>query len=141
VAPKAMRSMRLALLGAALLAASCAVRRPSAPAPPLPGTDACVFIRDIYSWDVIDQSTLIIYAPLSKDPYLVKLFAPVPELPFKERIGFESTGASNQLCRMDDLLVRGEAPRRIPIVALRRISSDEAKQLLKPAAKNPPAAK
>jgi hypothetical protein len=138
-----MRNTRLAfaLLLAALTGGCAATGAPAARATaPLPGTDACIFISSIQSWDVVDQSTLIVYAPLNKDAYLVKLFEPVPELPFKERIGFEDTTHSGQLCSdRDELLVRGDIPRRVPIVAVRRLTSDQVKRLLHPSAA-PPAA-
>ena len=37
---------------------------PHAPPPPLPGTEACIFTVNLNDWTVIDNSTLIVYAPL-----------------------------------------------------------------------------
>jgi hypothetical protein len=129
------RAAWLLLACAALAAAGCAIT--AAPsqraAAPLPGTDACVFIRNVYDWDVIDSSTLIVYAPMRKDPYLVKLFAPVFDLDFKQRVGFEDGDHSGMLCGNGaaNLVVGDEiGPQRVPIVAFRKLTVEQAKQLL-----------
>jgi hypothetical protein len=139
----------LALAVGALAAGGCAaMRAQSAPAAaPLPGTDACVFIRDVYDWVVVDTTTLIVYAPMRTDPYLLKLFAPVFDLDFRQRVGFEDAEHNGQLCGngTDYLVIRDETgPERVPIVAFRKITPDQAKQLLaagRPAASTPAAAK
>ena len=99
---------------------------------PLPGTDACVFLSNIEDWQVIDDSTLIVYAPLPKDAYLLKLFEPVPDLDFRNRVGFDDADHNGQICGngTDYLVLRGEVPRRVPIVAFRKLTLDQAKQLL-----------
>src|SRR5580658_10308079 len=136
------RTVRLAAALAALAAAACSTTAPGShpAAAPLPGTDACVFMSLVSDWVVIDASTLIVYAPLRKDAYLLKLFEPVPELNFKQRVGFEDSDHDGQLCGngADYLVVRDDTvPQRVPIVAFRKLSPAEAKQLL-PAAKAPP---
>jgi hypothetical protein len=135
------RAARLALGVAVLAATACATSgtgsRPAAA--PLPGTDACVFMREVSDWVVVDASTLIVYAPLRKDAYLLKLFEPVPELNFKERVGFEDSDHDGMLCGngADYLVVRDNgAPWRVPIVAFRKLTPEQAKQLL-PAPKAP----
>jgi len=137
------RAARLMLALMALAVAGCAsTAAPSArAAAPLPGTDACVFISSIDDWQVIDSTTMIVYAPLRKDAYLLKLFAPVQELDFKQRVGFEDSDHNGQLCGFgDDLVLRDEiGERRTPIVAFRKLTPDELRQLL-PGTK-PPAAK
>jgi hypothetical protein len=143
--PASIRS-RAALLILTLAAASaggCASGRASSvrAAAPLPGTDACVFIGNIYDWDVIDPSTMIVYAPQRKDAYLLKLFAPVPDLDFKQRVGFEDSDHNGELCGFgDNLVLRDEiGARRTPIVAFRKLTPEQLRQLL-PGTK-PPAAK
>jgi|SRR5580658_5285022 hypothetical protein len=132
----------VAVVLAAAMAAGCAsgAAGPHAVAAPLPGTDACVFMSAVSDWVVVDASTLIVYAPLHKDAYLLKLFEPIPELNFKQRVGFEDSDHDGQLCGngADYLVVRDDTvPQRVPIVAFRKLSPAEAKQLL-PAAKAPP---
>ena len=131
---------RSALLTLALAAASvsgCASSRAHSEraAAPLPGTEACVFIRNISDWDVIDPTTMIVYAPQRKDAYLLKLFAPVPELDFKQRVGFEDSDHNGQLCGFgDDLVVHDEiGAQRTPIVAFRKLTPEQLRQLLPPA--------
>ena len=130
-------SIRLAALPAlvlgavgALALAACATGRalPTRAAAPLPGTDACVFISNVSDWTVIDPTTMIVYAPLRKDAYLLKLFAPVPELNFKQRVGFEDSDHNGQLCgNGDDLVVRDEiSARRMPIVAFASLQGKAA---------------
>ncbi len=129
------QSARVAAVLAAAMAAGCmtgaAGSHPAAA--PLPGTDACVFMREVSDWVVVDASTLIVYAPLRKDAYLLKLFEPIPELNFKERVGFEDSDHDGMLCGNggDYLVVRDDiGPQRVPIVAFRKLTSAEAKQLL-----------
>lgn len=75
----------------------------------MPGADACVFIRNIDDWVVIDPTTLIVHAPPRKDAYLLKLFAPLPDLDFKECVGFEDSDHNGQLCGLgDDLVVHDQ---------------------------------
>ena len=144
----------MALAVGALAADGCTAMRaqPAHAAAPLPGTDACVFMRNVNDWEVVDASTLIVYAPMRKDPYLLKLFEPVFDLDFKLRVGFEDSDHDGQLCGNggDNLVIRDEVgPQRVPIVAFRKITPEQAKQLLaaarpaatKPAASKPAAAK
>jgi hypothetical protein len=115
---------------AAAAAAGCANTVPAKSAtPPLPGKDACVFTVNLTDWVVLDDSTLIVYGPVHKEPYLVKLFAPVTGLQFRQSLGFESTAHNGQLCSGDYVLARGDIPQRMPIAALRAISPEQAKQL------------
>jgi hypothetical protein len=134
---------RSAFMSLAVLAAGCATnaaapnRADTAP----PGKEACIFTATIFDWVVLDESTLIVYAPSRKDPYLVKLFAPVTGLDFRETLGFQDTAHSGQLCRGDDLVVRGGAPRRMGITSVRALSPQQAKELRAAADKSGAAAK
>jgi hypothetical protein len=118
--------LALAALAASGLRQHRAASHPAAA--PLPGTDACVFIRKVYDWVVIDASTLIVYAPLRKDAYLLKLFAPVQELDFKQRVGFEDSDHNGSCAATAAILVvRDEiGPRRVPIVAFRKMTPEQA---------------
>lgn len=115
----------------ALAAAGCAgsatdVKRNAAP---LPGTESCIFTVELNDWFVLDDSTLIVYAPMHKEPYLLKLFAPITGLGFRESLGFEDTTHNGQLCRGDYVVARGDVPQRMPIAALRQITPQQAQQL------------
>jgi hypothetical protein len=97
---------------------------------PLPGAASCLWISNIRNWDVIDASTMIVYAPMAKDAYLVKLFQPIPDLSFHERIGFEDGNHNGQICSVgDDVFVRGPFPLRVPISAVRSLTIAEVSQL------------
>jgi hypothetical protein len=99
----------------------------------LPGTPGCFWLSNFQgSWTVLNDSELIVYAPLESRPYLVKLFEPVPSLQFHERLGFENPERTGMICdgAMDDLLVPRWEPHRIPIVAVRKLTPAEARHLL-----------
>jgi len=100
------------------------------PEPALPGTESCIMKVNLYDFTVLDDSTLIIYGPLHKDAYLVKLFAPIYSLPFRQTIGFDTPERNGQLCKGDYVFVRGDLPERMPINTLRALTPDEAKQLI-----------
>jgi hypothetical protein len=95
----------------------------------LPGKEACIFTANLSDWVVLDESTLIVYAPVRKDAYLVKLFAPVIGLDFHETLGFEDTAHNGELCAGGELIVRGGSPRRTGITAVRALSPQQAKDL------------
>src|ERR1700683_3533257 len=128
----------LAAALAALAAAACSTTATGShpAAAPLPGTDACVFMRLVSDGVVVDVSPLIVYAPLRKDAYLLKLFEPVPELNFKQRVGFEDSDHDGRVGGDggDYLVGRDDSvPLRVPIVAFRKLTPEQARQLLPPA--------
>lgn len=98
----------------------------------LPGTDACFWTRDVYDWTVLDDSTLIVNAPGPGTYYLVKLFAPIPDLSFRMQLGFESKGGLlDRFCRDNGYVItRGVLRDREPVVAVQSLSRPEAMQLL-----------
>ncbi|HEY5019546.1 MAG TPA: DUF6491 family protein [Steroidobacteraceae bacterium] len=133
------RKWRIACLSLAVLAAAgCATNAaPSNQARTnLPGKEACIFTANLSDWVVLDDSTLIVYAPMRKDAYLVKLFAPVTDLDFRESLGFEDTAHNGQLCRGDDVIARGSVPQRMSISAVRALSPQQAKELRAAAGKS-----
>jgi Family of unknown function (DUF6491) len=99
----------------------------------LPGKPGCFWLRDFDgSWTVLNDQELIVYAPLQTRPYLIKLFAPVPGLKFDQRLGFQDVEHSGMICNgeLDNLVVPHWAPHLIPIVAVRRLSAAQERQLL-----------
>ncbi|HEY3808566.1 MAG TPA: DUF6491 family protein [Steroidobacteraceae bacterium] len=125
------RSVAAWLMSAGL--AGCAAttaRAPHAPPAPLPGTEACIFTVNLFDWTVLDDTTIIVYAPGNKQPYLVKLFAPIFDLGFHQTLGFEDVEHNGQLCKGDYVLVRGDTPERSSIDAVRRLTPDQAKELI-----------
>ncbi len=135
--PNASLSCVLVASGLVLQLAGCASRDPSNAAPrtqddaALPGTDACFMTRTAYDWTVLDNSTLIVNAPGPHDYYLVKLFAPVPELAFQTRLGFESRGGElDRFCRDNGYVISRHSLRiREPVAAVRAITEAQARQL------------
>jgi hypothetical protein len=73
---------------------------------------------------------------MRRDPYLVKLFAPVTGLDFQESLGFEDTEHNGQLCSGDYVVARGSAPQRMSISAVRALSPEQAKELRAAAGKS-----
>ncbi len=99
----------------------------------LPGKPACFWKSNFQGdWTVLDESTLIVRAPLPQDAYVVKLFEPVFNLGFKQGLGFEDKEHTGQICNQGDdyLLVPGWQPPQVPIVAVRALSRDEEDHLL-----------
>jgi len=99
----------------------------------LPGTPACFWLRDFDgSWTVLNDSELIVYAPMYSQPYLIKLFAPVPNLKFDQRLGFQDVEHSGMICdgEVDNLAVPNWRRGRIPIVAVRKLTAPEVRGLL-----------
>jgi hypothetical protein len=99
----------------------------------LPGKAACFWKSNFQGdWTVLNDSTLIVRAPLPKDAYVVKLFEPVFNLSFREGLGFEDKERVGQICNSGDdyILVPGGEPSRVPIVAVHALTRDEEDQLL-----------
>jgi Family of unknown function (DUF6491) len=130
MANSGLRNVLIAALAVVLLAscASAALKEQAK----LPGTDACLWTRTIFDWTALDDSTLLIHAPLPQDAYLVKLFAPIPDLKFRLRLGFQGgEGTPEQFCRDSGYVVAvGPIPEREPVVAVRALTQTQARQLL-----------
>jgi hypothetical protein len=104
----------------------------------LPGKAGCFWRSNFQGdWTVLNDSTLIVRAPLPKDAYVVKLFEPVFELSFKQGLGFEDKEHTGQICNNGDdyLLVPGWQPPQVPIVAVHALTMAEQNQLLRAAGK------
>jgi hypothetical protein len=107
----------------------------------LPGKAACFWKSSFQGdWTILNDSTLIVHAPLPKDIYVVKLFEPVFNLGFKQGLGFEDQEHTGQICNDGDdyLLVPGWQPPRVPIVAVHALTMDQQDQLLRAAGKPVP---
>jgi len=107
----------------------------------LPGKPACFWKSNFQGdWTVLNDSTLIVHAPLPKDIYVIKLFEPVFTLNFKEGLGLDDREHTGQICNDGDdyLLVPGWQPPQVPIVAVHALTTDEQAQLLKVAGKPVP---
>ncbi|MGH8316624.1 MAG: DUF6491 family protein [Steroidobacteraceae bacterium] len=99
----------------------------------LPGKPGCFWLRQFQgSWTVLNSSELIVYVPLDSEPYLIKLFEPVQDLKFDERLGFVDAEHSGMICdgSTDYLAVPHWQPHRIPILAVRKLTQPEERQLL-----------
>lgn len=107
----------------------------------LPGKAACFWKSNFQGdWTVLNDSTLIVHAPLPKDAYVIKLFEPVYTLSFRQNLGFEDKEHTGQICNNGDdyLLVPGWEPRQVPIVAVHALTADEENELLRAAGKPVP---
>jgi Family of unknown function (DUF6491) len=95
----------------------------------------CIFSRTIDSWTVLDNETLLIYAPSRKSPYLVKLFRPEFGLKSEFQLGFWDRDNDGQICDVsrDAILLPGLGhgfADRIPIRSVQRITEAEANELI-----------
>ena len=102
----------------------------------LPGKPTCFWKSSFQGdWTVLNDSTLIVHAPLPKDAYVVKLFEPVFNLSFKQGLGFEDREHTGQICNNGDdyLVVPGWQPPQVPIVAVHALTMAEQDRLLQAA--------
>ena len=107
----------------------------------LPGKGGCFWKSSFQGdWTVLNDSTLIVHAPLPKDAYVIKLFEPVFDLSFKQGLGFDDREHTGQICNDGDdyLLVPGWQPPQVPIVAVHALTMAEQDQLLRAAGKPVP---
>jgi hypothetical protein len=107
----------------------------------LPGKPACFWKSNFQGdWTVLNDSTLIVHAPLPKDVYLIKLFEPVFSLQFKQGLGLEDREHTGQICNNGDdyLVVPGWQPPQVPIVAVHALTTYEQTELLQAAGKPVP---
>ena len=104
--------MNIKLLSAAgcVVAGLCA--QPALAAP------ACLRLGEIYSWNALDNKTLIVEDNWHQK-FKLSLMVYCQNLTFKERIGFKAFGGTQLSClsKGDDILVRNPGfPQRCPIV-------------------------
>lgn len=135
-----MRTRLLATAAASVMGvlAGCAMTHASADASskgrPLPGKPACLYRGNFLgSWQVLDNSSLILYAfPSDREAYLVELFQPVFGLKFNVRLGLMNVQRTGYLCANGSsyLVVPGNSPERILITQLRKLTDSERDQLL-----------
>ena len=139
-----MRSRLLrkaAAVSMAVVALACATAHSgeaSAPTAALPGTPGCFWLKSFNDWTVLNDSELIVHAPLTQDAYLVKLFQPVFGLNYYFNLGFVDVMQNGYICgpSRDYLAVPRYTPPRIIITAVQKLSASEQVQLLQ-AAKKP----
>jgi hypothetical protein len=107
----------------------------------LPGKPGCFWKSNFQGdWTVLNESTLIVRAPLPKNVYVIKLFEPVFDLSFKQGLGFDDKEHTGQICNNGDdyLIVPGWQPPQVPIVAVHALMMAEQNQLLRAAGKPVP---
>lgn len=132
----------------ALIGVGCAATSPPSPANAalekltkvenLPGKPGCFWKSSFQGdWTVLNESTLIVHAPMLNNAYVIKLFEPVFSLSFKQGLGFEDREHSGQICNNGDdyLVVPGFQPPQVPIVAVHALTPDQEDQLLQAAGK------
>ncbi len=66
---------------------------------------------------------------------MIKLFEPIVDLSFHQRLGFEDKEHTGQICNGSDdyLIVPGGQPPRVPITAVRALTVAQRQQLLQAA--------
>jgi len=142
--PLNLRSTGMCIGVFAALVAGCSTTRPTNTAQldnltklsNLPGKPACFWKSSFQGdWTVLNDSTLIVHAPMPKDAYVIKLFEPVFNLSFKQGLGFEDREHTGQICNNGDdyLLVPGWQPPNVPIVAVHALTASEQDELLRAA--------
>ncbi len=90
--------------------------------------DDCVFSRNINSWVVLDNQSLILYAPSKKHPFYAKLSRRSHNLKFTQTIGIYSK-FDNRFCPYggNALFIDGD---RYSLWAIKKLDKNTAKQLI-----------
>jgi len=90
--------------------------------------DDCVFSRTVNGWTIIDEQSLILYAPSRSRPYYVRLNMQSFGLKYTHAIGVYSQ-FDNRFCPYggNALFIDGD---RFTIAAITKLDSDTAKQLI-----------
>jgi hypothetical protein len=107
----------------------------------LPGKAGCFWKSSFQGdWTILNDTTLIVRAPLPTDAYVIKLFEPVFDLSFKQGLGLEDREHTGQICNDGDayLVVPGWQQPQVPIVAVHALTMAEEDQLLQAAGKRVP---
>jgi len=86
--------------------------------------DSMLIWRHPYSWQPVDDKTVIVWAN-AFDPYLVTLAFPSHDMKFVQAIGVSSSGP-RVYAKFDAVTIRGF---RYPIDSIYKLSRDEAKNL------------
>jgi hypothetical protein len=131
-------AMRLALplVLVAVALSACAVHpatagAPAAATPPV-GEEDCIFASIVQDWNDLDSSHLIIYGPGRFNPYLVELTFPSNDLAFNLALGVRDEDHNGRICGggIDSVLIPGGHPSSLLIRSVRRITQEQAKQMI-----------
>ncbi|MCC5794761.1 MAG: hypothetical protein JJT85_08500 [Chromatiales bacterium] len=119
-----MNAARLLVPASLLLLVGCASAPPEIPPSFLPhpsetGVEACFFRRLVVSFEVLDHSNLIVYAPPPDDIFHVRI-EPVRNLSGKTLIAFAARG--NRICGVAGDEVFFEDRRRAPRYRIKAVS-------------------
>jgi hypothetical protein len=95
----------------------------------------CIFTRTIDGWTVLDDQSLIVYAPTHSTPYLVKLWRPEFDLKWANTLGFVDRDNNGMICDggPDSILLRDFGrgfSNRVPVNSVQRLNQDQAKELI-----------
>jgi hypothetical protein len=103
----------LLLAGGVMSAASFSSHADNPPPPAAPEAQIPFAKRNIWNWQVVDDRTVLIQ-DIGRKWYKATLFATCIDLPFAERIGFDS-GPTGTFDKFGAILVRGQ---RCPLSSL-----------------------
>jgi hypothetical protein len=97
---------------------------------PLLGQNACFYYRQVQNFDVLDRSTLVIYAPNRRNAYLVKTSPPSTELRYADTIAFEAR--TGQVCGRagDRLVLATGSSLRLSVVDVQRLTDAQLATVL-----------
>ena len=126
------KSMVLLLLASLACLASCAsvTESPDAKASGQEGSQRCLFARTIYSFEVLDDNNLIVWAPNRHSPYKVEIFGGCLNLKLANTIAFNTQG---MLCGNagERLIYEDMGRKKVCVVgSVSRLSVEEMNALL-----------
>lgn len=111
-------------IGAGASYASAAVQAGDTAVPAFEQVDSIPMLRRPYSWSVVDEDTVVVWAT-PFDPYLVELAFKSPDLKFAQAIGITQFG-SRIYAKFDAVKVAGF---RYPIDSIYKMTREEARNL------------
>jgi hypothetical protein len=90
----------------------------------------CFYTREAQDFQVLDRSTLIVYAPTRRSPYLVRISPPASALRVSDALLFDSR--SNRICGRagDSLTLASDSRRRYSIVDVRRLEPGQLDRIV-----------
>jgi hypothetical protein len=92
---------------------------------------ACVFASGLDNFQVLDNERLILWAPGRKQPYLITLAIPSPDMRWGESLGFYDRDNDGMICGYgpDAVVVPRGSPQRIAIRSMEKITPEQAQEL------------
>jgi hypothetical protein len=92
------RSIQTVALAALLLAGASSFAATNAAVQGRENDSDCLFFRTIHDWRALDSTHMVVWGPGTRNPYLVTLTFPLPDLKWAFRLAFVDGNRDGNLC-------------------------------------------